>query len=305
MSCVTTNTNKTKKISPVSDTASKEASADKSGPTIKSIVSEHDGFQVQDEHYRIVADDKAEIAHVVGEWCRSGSLDWVITTGGTGFGVRDVTPEVNILLAVVFTQLNVSSIQAITPLIERPAPGLVHLMISSSLRHTPLAALSRPVAGTIKNTLITTLPGSVKAVKENLEALFQAGVMEHAIELIRGGSGQQVHRKIPITNPPAPSHGASPGHEHHHHHHHHHHGEHQAPTPRSEKALSHDPSASGMHLHGFHPVLALTTFIFIVSTRHRKSPFPQISLENALQSIRENIHRLPVETLPVRLNLNF
>ena len=148
--------------------------------------------------------------------------------------------------------MNVSSIQAITPLIERPAPGLVHLMISSSLKHTPLAALSRPVAGTIKNTLITTLPGSVKAVKENLEALFQAGVIEHAIELIRGGSGQQVHRELLITNPPVHSHGASPGHEHQHHHHHHHHGEHQAPTPRSEKALSHDPSASGMYLPRFH-----------------------------------------------------
>jgi gephyrin len=174
-------------------------------------------------------------------------------------------------------------------------------MISSSLKHTPLAALSRPVAGTIKNTLITTLPGSVKAVKQNLEALFQAGVIEHAIELIRGGSGQHVHRKLLICDIPAHSQGVSPGHEHHHHHHHHHHhGEHQAPTPRSEKALSHDPSASGMHLHGFHPVLVLTTLIFIVSTRHRKSPFPQISLESALESIRENIHRLPVETLPVR-----
>ena len=86
----------------VSDTASKDASADKSGPTIKSIVSEHDGFQVQDEHCRIVADDQAEIAHVVEEWCRSGSLDWVITTGGTGFGVRDFTPEVNIVPVVGF-----------------------------------------------------------------------------------------------------------------------------------------------------------------------------------------------------------
>ena len=150
-------------------------------------------------------------------------------------------------------QLNVFSIQAITPLIERPAPGLVHLMISSSLKHTPLAALSRPIAGTIKNTLITTLPGSVKAVKENLEALFQAGVIEHAIELIRGGSGQQVHRKLLTSDTPIHSHGVSPGHEHHHHHHH---GGHQVPTPRSEKALSHDPAASGKHLHGFHPFLS-------------------------------------------------
>ena len=222
--------------------------------------------------------------------------------------MRDFTPEVNIVLVVgfFFTRLNVFSIQAITPLIERPAPGLVHLMISSSLKHTPLAALSRPVAGTIKNTLITTLPGSVKAVKENLEALFQAKVIEHAIELIQGGSGQQVHRNLLISDTPVHLHDASPtghGHEHQHHrlrqHHHHHHGEHQAPTPRSEKALSHDPSASGMHLHEFNTFLNLNALIFIVSIRHRKSPFPQISLESALGLIRENIQRLPVETLPV------
>ena len=149
-------------------------------------------------------------------------------------------------------------------------------MISSSLKNTPLAALSRPVAGTIKNTLITTLPGSVKAVKENLEALFRGGVIEHAIELIQGGSGQQVHRNLLISDTPVHLHGAnSTGHgREHHHHHHHHHGEHQVPTPRSERALSHDPSASGMHLHEFHFFLNLEHLDFYSFYPSSEIPIP-------------------------------
>ena len=140
--------------------------------------------------------------------------------------------------------LKTAYIQAISPLIERPAPGLVYLMLSSSFKHTPLAALSRPVAGTCKNTLITTLPGSVKAVRENLEALFQEGVVNHAIELIKGGSGKQTHRRLASIDRQSSS---DSSHSHGHRHHHHHHGGHVVPTPRSAAALSHDPTASGTH----------------------------------------------------------
>lgn len=129
--------------------------------------------------------------------------------------------------------------QAITPLIDRHAPGIVHLLLSSSLQHTPFAALSRPVAGTIKNTLVVTLPGSVKAVKENLDALIGGGVIDHAIDLVKGGSGKQVHAQI-AANPGSPA--ASGSNPHHHHHHHHEHS-HQVPQPRT--TLSHDPSLPG------------------------------------------------------------
>ncbi|KAJ7066164.1 MoaB/Mog domain-containing protein [Mycena amicta] len=169
------------------------------------------------------------------EWCSGGELDWIVTTGGTGFGVRDQTPE------------------ALTPLIERNASGLVHLMMSSSIKHTPLAALSRPVAGTIKNTLVVTLPGSVKAVKENMDALLSSSVVNHAIELTRGGTGKQVHATL-----------AAAGSGHTHHHHDHGHG-HQEPRPRT---LAHDPSAGA-------------------SARHRISPYPLISLQAALKAIQE------------------
>ena len=132
-----------------------------------------------------------------------------------------------------------------SPLIERHAPGLIHLILSFSLKHTLLASLSRPVAGTIGNTLIVTLPGSVKAVKENLDALFAAGALDHALDLIRGGTGARVHSTLPASSrhiqdvnrdDPRP-------HDHHSHHDHDHSHGHQVPKPRS--VLSHDPSLPG------------------------------------------------------------
>lgn len=118
-------------------------------------------------------------------------------------------------------------------MLDREAPGLVHLALSSSLRHTPLAALSRPIAGTRKNTLIITLPGSVKAVREILATLFAQDVIGHALELIRGGTGNSRHTKLADSLGQAvwPEHG-----------HHHHHGthSHEIPKPRSN-----DPSAPG------------------------------------------------------------
>lgn len=111
-------------------------------------------------------------------------------------------------------------------------------MISTSLKHTPLAALSRPVAGTVKNTLVVTLPGSIKAVKENLEALLLGGVVDHALDLIRGGTGKRVHRILASGNSSnAVISSQSQGHHHHHDHSHH--------PPQSRTALSHDPSLPG------------------------------------------------------------
>jgi len=81
----------------VSDSASTNVGADVSGPTIYNIVIARDGYEVSGEHRAVVPDDKEKIACVVGEWCGSGRVDWVITTGGTGFGVRDVTPEVRFI----------------------------------------------------------------------------------------------------------------------------------------------------------------------------------------------------------------
>ncbi|TRM67807.1 MoeA, N-terminal and linker domain-containing protein [Schizophyllum amplum] len=209
-------------------------------------------------------------------WVSRGDVDWIITTGGTGFGVRDTTPE------------------AVKPLIEREAPGLVHLMLSTSLQATPMAALARPVAGTIRNTLVLTLPGSVKAVKEVMSALLSAGVISHALSLIQGGSGADVHSAlarsgVTDTSVAGSDSSVTTTHHHHHHHHrrrHHHHdhahGDHRAPQPRS--VLAHDPSAP-------------------VSTRHRTSPYPLISFDEAMKIIFSNLEPLPVQKLPVNAAL--
>lgn len=113
--------------------------------------------------------------------------------------------------------------------------------MSASLKHTPLAALSRPVAGTIQNALVVTLPGSVKAVKENLEALLSDGIIEHAIDLIRGGSGKRVHASLALESSTNTI--ASPGQASHNHHGHHHSHSHHPPHPRT--TLSHDPLLPG------------------------------------------------------------
>ncbi|KAH8096686.1 MoaB/Mog domain-containing protein [Cristinia sonorae] len=251
----------------VSDTASQDATADKSGPTIHTILTEQG---IQSETPVIVPDDELKIRERVKAWCDAGSVDLVITTGGTGFGVRDRTPE------------------AISPLIERAAPGLVHLLISSSLKHTPYAALARPVAGTVRNTLVVTLPGSVKAVKENLEALIGGGILYHALDLIKGGSGKLVHAALAAAPSLAATDGGSSGRHSHgsshgHHHHHHHHHEHGHSKPRA-RAVAQDPSAD-------------------VSARQRVSPYPLVSVLEGLQLIFQEIDVLTPAVLPVNPEL--
>ena len=83
-------------VDKVSDTAADNSAADLSGPTIQQIVSSTEGFNISDTHCCIVPDEKELIARIAIEYCASGEVDWIITTGGTGFGVRDVTPEVNL-----------------------------------------------------------------------------------------------------------------------------------------------------------------------------------------------------------------
>lgn len=119
----------------------------------------------------------------------------------------------------------------------------MHLLLSASLKHTPLAALSRPVAGTIgsNNTLVTTLPGSVKAVKENLSALLESGVILHALDLLSGGSGRSVHKALAEGKDPVGelvSSKTDSTHIHHHGHHHHHHD-------HGHRSHKHDMNFSG------------------------------------------------------------
>ena len=225
----------------VSDTAFADNLLDKSGPTAADCLKAR-GYRIL--HTQIVPDDTQLIRQSITAWAndKSRPLDLIITTGGTGFGARDVTPEVLDSALSVFRIQFIHLFKAVSPLIERHAPGLVHLILSSSLKHTLFASLSRPVAGTIGTTLVVTLPGSVKAVNENLEALFVAGVLDHALDLIKGGTGASVHNALSTSSSHAQDVSRNGEQPRDHHCHHHAHG-HQVPEPRA--VLSHDPSHPG------------------------------------------------------------
>jgi molybdenum cofactor biosynthesis protein B len=112
----------------------------------------------------VVADERATIAALVRECARRADL--VVTTGGTGLGPRDVTPE------------------ATRDVLEREAPGLAEMLRAHGRERTALASLSRGVAGTVGACLVLNLPGSPKAVGDGFDAL--AAVLDHALALLRG-----------------------------------------------------------------------------------------------------------------------
>jgi molybdenum cofactor synthesis domain-containing protein len=113
----------------------------------------------------VLPDDEAALRDLLINWADSGEIDILLTTGGTGFSPRDVTPE------------------ATRAVIERDAPGLAEAMRRTSLSITPHAMLSRIVTGIRKRTLIINLPGSPKGALENLETILP--VLPHATQLLR------------------------------------------------------------------------------------------------------------------------
>jgi len=117
----------------------------------------------------VIPDDFGQIVAVLGAWADADKADLILTTGGTGVSPRDVTPE------------------ATMKVVERLIPGIGELMRMKSLEKTPMASLSRAVAGVRGQTLIINLPGSPKGALENLEAVWP--VIGHAVEKIRGDEG--------------------------------------------------------------------------------------------------------------------
>ncbi len=145
----------------VSDRSARGERPDLSGPALNDIVIEQGWYVV---HYEIIPDDRQPLRDLLAAWADSDDLDVILTTGGTGFGQRDVTPE------------------ATRSVIERPAPGLTEAMRTASLKVTPHAMLSRAVAGIRKRTLIINLPGSPKGAVENLRVVLP--VIPHAVQLL-------------------------------------------------------------------------------------------------------------------------
>ena len=124
---------------------------DTSGQAIRETLLDM-GFSLA--RYEIVPDERSIIAGRLAEWADSGEVDLLVTTGGTGLGPRDVTPE------------------ATLSIIDRQVPGISEAMRQAGLRHTPMAMLSRGVSGLRAHCLIVNLPGSPRAVRECLEAVW-------------------------------------------------------------------------------------------------------------------------------------
>ncbi len=149
----------------LSDKGSKGEREDASGPMIREMLKSIDA---EVKYYDILPDEKELIKGKLIEYCKL--VDLILTTGGTGLGPRDVTPEATI------------------EVIEKQIPGIAEAMRIEGLKKTRRAMLSRAVAGVRGKTLIINLPGSPKAVKENLEIIL--GVLPHAIEKIKGDTSE-------------------------------------------------------------------------------------------------------------------
>lgn len=148
----------------VSDRCSRGEAEDKSGPNLQRLV-RSSKLNVDEVLCDCVPDEPNDIKRVLLKWCDSEELHLVLTTGGTGFSSRDVTPEVT------------------SEIIEKPAPGLSLGMLSESLKVTPMAMLSRATCGIRKGTIIINLPGSLKGSQECFQFVLPA--LPHAIEVLR------------------------------------------------------------------------------------------------------------------------
>ena len=147
----------------VSDKGSQGRRHDKSGDVIREILSQ---IKCESIKYEIVPDEQDIIAGRLIEWADSGDTDVILTTGGTGLSQRDITPE------------------ATFSVIDKIVPGIAEAMRAKSLEKSPMAVLSRAVAGIRKRCLIINLPGSPKAVQECLEVVLPA--IPHAVEILKG-----------------------------------------------------------------------------------------------------------------------
>ncbi|KAK2595937.1 hypothetical protein QQS21_006532 [Conoideocrella luteorostrata] len=257
----------------VSTTAAEDPSTDASASVLRDVFAQEGGDRWKIWGDNIVSDDVLAIQRQLMHWADSlDAPNLIITTGGTGFAVADHTPE------------------AVSSLFHKQAPGLVHAMLSTSLAVTPFAMMSRPVAGVRNKSVIVTLPGSPKGARENLQAIIKT--LPHACLQASGANSRSLHAGgikkleseagISDSKPqpqPQPQSPQSHSHSHNHHHHHHDHGQahshshgklvrHTKPNP-DIKALSNDPTLGA-------------------TRRHRESPYPMLSVEDALYLISEH-----------------
>ncbi|XP_021365763.1 gephyrin-like isoform X2 [Mizuhopecten yessoensis] len=308
----------------VSDSCFKGNAEDKSGSNLCHLIDQDQLIAGNVSVKDIVPDDIEKIKKTLKEWCDVKKLDLVLTTGGTGFAPRDVTPE------------------ATKSILEKEAPGMTIAMLKKSLEVTDLAMLSRLTCGTRGHTLVINLPGSTKGSEECFR--FALPGIPHAVDLLRGRerSVKDTHAKLQAEGVVEPSkdykygdnlshldhahpkghhHGGS-GHHHgerghhhgergHHHggHHHgesgHHHGEEGHHNTKKANAgdghhhhHGHGHSHHHGHGHGHHHSHHDSSQVDIkVAYRPRESPYPLISVEEAVQTVLDNTPQLATETV--------
>ncbi len=147
----------------ISDKCSQGQRDDKSGKVIQELVRQLPAEVIK---YEIIPDEPDILKQRLINYCDNLKVDLILTTGGTGFGPRDFTPE------------------ATKEIIERETPGITETMRSECLKFTKMAMLSRAVAGIRGRTLIVNLPGSPKGAKESLEAILEG--LLHGLDMIAG-----------------------------------------------------------------------------------------------------------------------
>lgn len=151
----------------ISDKASRGEREDRGGPAVREALAAG-GFEVVREI--VLPDERRLIRDAIATLCDGDQADLVVTTGGTGFSPRDVTPE------------------ATQDVIQRQAPGIAEAMRAAGLSHTPFAILSRAVAGIRGRTLVINLPGNPQGAVESLQAVIEA--VRHGIEILKGEAGE-------------------------------------------------------------------------------------------------------------------
>ena len=151
----------------ISDMGSRGERVDASGAAIREMLGSA-GIDVS--RYEVIPDERELISGRLSKWADGGGLQLIVTTGGTGLGPRDVTPE------------------ATKAVLDYEVPGIAEAMRLEGLKYTPMSMISRAVAGVRNGVLIINLPGSPKGVRENLGVV--APVLKHALELLAGEQSQ-------------------------------------------------------------------------------------------------------------------
>ena len=158
----------------ISDRSARGERPDESGPALAKVIVDQ-GWQVV--RLSVLPDEFNRIKELLAEWADNDAVDVILTTGGTGFSPRDITPE------------------ATQAIIQRPTPGLTEAMRRASTAITPHGMLSRATAGIRARTLIVNLPGSPRGAVENLAVILP--VLPHAVQLLHEEpSAEQGHRAV-------------------------------------------------------------------------------------------------------------